>query len=178
MRERRLRRPVLCVTAIAMAFCAGGRTASAQESMSLIQPELSDGRFVKLTAGDTGEVTFGFRFAGLSGCSVHGPNVSLEAVTFPRTADDAVTLGEVICGRAQAQVVNIDRCKVDISLHGYVHIDAPYDPFLGLTTIDVSVEKTGAVEPARMRMTIYTPKGKIHRERQVPGEHVAISSCR
>ena len=111
----------------------------------------------------------------ISGCSVHGPHIT--SPVDPSLGQDLfVGATRVRCGVSHNMVVRIQQCHADISLHGYVHADEPDDPFLGLTTIDVHVEKVPAPENVKLNLTLHDPKKNVELHASFPGT-LNISSC-
>jgi hypothetical protein len=110
----------------------------------------------------------------VSGCSVHGPHIT--SPVGPVGPDLFVGSPRVQCGAAHAMVVTVQNCRADISVHGYVHVDAPEDPFIGLTTIDVSVEKVPAANNVKLRLKLHNPKKPVELQGSFPGE-LNISTC-
>lgn len=111
----------------------------------------------------------------ISGCSVHGPHITAP-VSAQADQDLFVGPGRVRCGTSHGMVVRVQNCRADISLHGYVHADRPDDPFLGLTTIDATVEKVPAPNNVKLTLKLHNAEQPIELHASFPGE-LNISSC-
>ena len=101
---------------------------------------------------------------GLTACDVHGPAAEPNLVPLPA----------VVCGGSHGMSVAIDGCRAKVALHGYVHSDHPHITFIGLTCIDLVVEKLD--RSYEIEITIYTPKGPIVLSGTLTGS-VAMDTC-
>lgn len=89
-------------------------------------------------------------------CSVHGPSPETLAGTAFDYGSGSEDYG-FECGTAFGESVSINGCKATIQTHGYVHQDHPLSNFLGTTTIDVAIIKSGAIY--KVAIKYWTPKG-------------------
>ena len=90
-------------------------------------------------------------------------------------------LGEEVptprCGTASGQSVSIDRCRATISVHARAHIDDPYTPFSGGTTVDISFNRTAAGgADGMLTVTVHTPKKELRLQGTVTGT-VNMPTC-
>lgn len=89
-------------------------------------------------------------------CSVHGPSpeiLSGSAFDYSSGSNDYA----FECGTAYGESVSINGCKATMQAHGFVHQDHPLSNFLGTTTIDVALTKSGGIYKVAIRY--WTPKG-------------------
>jgi hypothetical protein len=104
------------------------------------------------------------RGPALTACDVHGP-----------AAEPGITpLPSVTCGGSYGMSVAIDDCLAKVGLHGYLHSDHPHVTFIGLTCMDLVLEKVG--DHYEIKITLYTPKGPIILAGTVTGD-VSMDTC-
>jgi hypothetical protein len=108
------------------------------------------------TSAGNGDTTLLISDSPANLCSVHGPSPeSLAGTAFDYGSGNEDYAFE--CGTSFGETVAINGCKATIQTHGFVHQDNPLSNFLGMTTIDVALTKTGGIY--KVSIKYWTPNG-------------------
>jgi hypothetical protein len=89
--------------------------------------------------------------------------------------DGTKPLTQIQCGRNARMRVSINKCRVKIQTHAYVHSDYPFVTFSGPSTTEAVVHNRDG--KWWVSMSIYTPKSKVKIQGPFTGE-LNISSCK
>ena len=164
---------LVAIAALVLASFGGASSSSVGGTLSAAGTLNDHGAIYtyNLNANETGPeegkgvVGFNLQGPGLTLCTVFGgQTVSGQSPTYT-------------CGHASFQAVNIDACKATIQAHGFSHSDFPFDPiYLGTMTVAVEFERQGT-SIGKMKVTVYTPKGKNTVSGDVTFGGIAMSTC-
>jgi len=114
-----------------------------------------------------GNVTLQLLGPSLSACSVHGAGVDIGPELEDGNYAGNLPLTETQCGTAFGMAVSIDGCTAKTEMHGFSHSDYPLFTYLGSTTIELTLRKSGA--DGKVNLKVYTPKGPIKLDGKVSG---------
>jgi len=136
------------------------------ESGTLVDSSTGEEYALILTAGEAedsagvGNVVLQLIGPAFAICSAHGAGVDIGPGLEDGNYAGNFPLAELQCGTAYGMPVSIDGCNAKLEMHGYSHTDYPLHPFMGPTTIEMSLRKSTYVK-SQVNVKVYTPTGVI-----------------